>query len=125
MRPPKLYFVPLLALLLVLGGLAAAVRCSQETDPGRPVTLSGSLHRILAIGGETTGWGLTLDKPIELEGKPVKRIDVHPGEQQLELWENRRVEATGYLARRQGVERTYWVLRLQRISPSHPPVPHK
>ena len=100
----------------LLGALAHA----QETKATpKTITTTGQLQRIMAIGGETTGWALALAEPVQLESGPVKRLEIDPGRTHLEAFENRRVRLSGALERRQGVERgSYWVLVVDKIEPA-------
>ncbi len=79
--------------------------------PKAPEVLTGKLIREAAIGGETTGWALDLDKPLQIEGKILNRITIDPAEWALGDFENKRVKIKGILGRRCVVERgEYWIL---------------
>ncbi len=70
------------------------------------VSVSGVLNRVMAIGGETTGWALQLDEGSKLDGKPVSEVEVtFPNQAKLREWSGKRVKMTARLARRTGVER--------------------
>ncbi len=59
----------------------------------------------MAIGGETTGWGIELDAPLDIEGQKVSLLEIEAKQMQLDEFENSQVEAWGRLKMRQGVER--------------------
>ena len=81
--------------------------------PKAPEVFTGKLIRVAAIGGETTGWALDLDKPLQIEGKKLNRITVDPAEWAMGDFENKRVKIKGILGKRCGVELgEYWVLRV-------------
>jgi len=87
-------------LLLMLGTcLQAAAR-----EP-KPITVTGKLVRVMAIGGESTGWAIQLESEIAIEAKEANSIEVdYHKTANLEKLENKRVKASGNLARRHGVE---------------------
>lgn len=81
--------------------------------PKAPEVFTGKLIRVMAIGGETTGWALDLDKPLQIEGKKLNRITIDPAEWAMGDFANKRVKIKGILGRRCGVELgEYWVLRV-------------
>jgi hypothetical protein len=87
-------------LILALSALPLEARAQ---GPG--ITVTGELERVMAIGGESTGWVVQLDSETIIDGKKVASIEVeykYPG--RLERLENKRVEARGVLSHRQGVE---------------------
>jgi hypothetical protein len=104
---------PWLASVLLV--LLAAPACSHDRANPDLVTVKGKLVKIAAIGGETTGWALDLEEPLEVGGQAVTRIDIQDGKE-LEALEKERVEARGSLTTRRGVERgEYWVLEVELI----------
>lgn len=91
---------------------------SQEEGEQETVTVTGKLVRAVAIGGETTGWIVKLDSPLEVKGKALNRIEVDPGSdgENINALENKHVKITGTLEKRLGVERgEYWVLTVRKI----------
>jgi hypothetical protein len=81
------------------------------------ITVTGKLVRIAAIGGETTGWAIDLESPLEIDDKKLDRIEVDPGDQNISGFEDRQVEVTGKLEKRQGIERgAYPVIVIEEIS---------
>jgi hypothetical protein len=69
------------------------------------MTVTGKLTRVMAIGGESTGWAITLDSEAAIDGKQVHSIEVDSRKtKRLEKLENKHVEATGLLSHRHGVE---------------------
>ncbi len=77
----------------------------QAQQPEQKITLTGKLVRAMAIGGESTGWALELESPINIGGKPVNSIQVdYRNTGKLEELQNKHLRATGKLAHREGVE---------------------
>jgi len=69
-------------------------------------TVTGVLHRVGAIGGETTGWAIRLDSPLKLpEIKQVNEIEVDAESSLLKPLMDKQVEARGRIIWRQGIER--------------------
>jgi heat shock protein HslJ len=86
--------------MLILASLAWAL-AAQET-----VTVTGVLNRVMAIGGESTGWALQLEEESKLDGKPTSEMEVaFPNQSMLREWNGKRVKVTGRSAKRSGVER--------------------
>jgi hypothetical protein len=88
----------------------------QQTAPAKKVTITGKLTRVMAIGGETSGWSLELKRPITLEGKKMRSVEVTGSAAELERFKDRRVTALGTLAHHTGMERgDYMVLEISSI----------
>jgi len=89
---------------------------SVRTKPFMQV-ITGVLHRVGAIGGETTGWAIRLDSPLKLpEIKQVNEIEVDAESSLLKPLLERQVEAHGRIIWRQGIERgRYPVMMLDGI----------
>jgi hypothetical protein len=65
----------------------------------------GKLERVMAIGGESTGWAVQLDAETVIDGKKVTSIEVaYNNPTRLEALEDKHVEVRGVLSHRQGVE---------------------
>jgi heat shock protein HslJ len=78
---------------------------SQAQQPEQQITLTGKLVRVMAIGGESTGWALELDSPTTIDKKEVKSIQVsYRKTSKLEELANKHVKASGKLAHQNGVE---------------------
>jgi hypothetical protein len=107
MRRPRLF--PLLAFLLFLPAILLA-----QTDKPTPneklsadekLTVMGKLIRVMAIGGETSGWAIELNPVLTVEGKQVSSIEiVAVDSKKLEPLENKTVKAIGRLSNAYGVE---------------------
>ena len=85
--------------VVVVGSLSTAIMSAQK------LSITGGLSRIMAIGGESTGWSVRLDAEINVNGKAMRSIEVsdaQPG--RLEGLNGKRITATGRIAHRQGVE---------------------
>jgi|SRR5579862_1187390 len=77
----------------------------QAQAPERQVTVTGKLGRVMAIGGESTGWAIQLDSETTIEGKQVDSLEVDDSNtERLEKLADKHVKATGTLSHRQGVE---------------------
>jgi len=102
-------FFALLAFLFVLPATLPA-----QTDKPAPneklsaedkLTVMGKLTRIMAIGGETSGWAIELNPVLTVEGKQVSSIEVVVVDsKKLEPLENKTVKAVGRLSNAYGVE---------------------
>ena len=65
----------------------------------------GTLARAMATGGESTGWSIQVDPEITVDGKPVHSIEIsYKDAQKLERLKDKRVNATGKLTHKHGVE---------------------
>jgi hypothetical protein len=79
--------------------------CLQAATQELKMTVTGTLVRVGAIGGESTGWAIQFDSEINIDGKHAISIEVdYPQTKKLDELENKRVKATGKLSRRYGVE---------------------
>jgi hypothetical protein len=88
-------------------GLILAILCVhiQAQSQERETTVTGKLIRVMAIGGESTGWAIQLDSETTIDGKQAGSIEVdYPNIGKLKKLENKRVKTTGMLSHRQGVE---------------------
>jgi heat shock protein HslJ len=83
------------------------IACSFETaSQEQSISMVGVLPRVVAIGGESTGWGIQLDAPMSFGGKQVQHVELAFAKtDQLNKLVNKRVEVTGTITRRQGPER--------------------
>jgi len=68
------------------------------------ITVTGTLHRVMAIGGESTGWSIQLDSPSTIDGHERESIEVAFDNAKLTPLNDQHVRATGTLTHRQGVE---------------------
>jgi len=91
-----------MGLILTLGCVCLH---ADENDPQK-VTLVGTLHRAMAIGGESTGWMVQVDSETTIDGKPISSIEVSDTRKpkQLEDFDNKRVKIAGKVVYRHGVE---------------------
>ncbi len=78
---------------------------ADERDPQK-ITLVGTIHRVMAIGAESTGWMVQVDSETIIDGKPISSIEVSDSRKpkQLEDFENKRVKIAGKVVYRHGVE---------------------
>jgi heat shock protein HslJ len=87
--------------ILALFGICFALISAEQER-----TVTGKLTRVMATGGESTGWAIQLESEINFEGKPIHSIEVNSTEiKKFETLENKRVRATGTISHRHGVER--------------------
>jgi hypothetical protein len=88
-------------------GLLLIVLClgASAQTPTTKITVIGTLTRVMAIGGESTGWAVQFDTPKTVENKSVTSIEVKFSDpNQVEKYENKRVKVTGTVTHRHGVE---------------------
>jgi len=99
------------AISLTLLALALFLSACDDKRPSAgqgttaPLTIRGLLTRSVGIGGETTGWIVVLDQPAEVEGRKLNMLEVEFDSARWPIKEDTRVEATGRIAFRTGVER--------------------
>ena len=87
-------------------GFAAFSICLVAAPQQEEITVTGKLARAMAIGGESTGWAIELDAPIDIEGKQLHSIEVASKNlDKLRQLENKHVQASGKISHVQGVER--------------------
>ena len=78
---------------------------AQEQKPQEEITVTGKLGRVMAIGGESTGWSIHLDHPMTVKEKEVDSLEIdYAKTKRLEKLENKEVRASGKLTHRHGVE---------------------
>jgi ABC-type hemin transport system substrate-binding protein len=86
--------------------LALSALPSQARAQGPKINVIGELKRLVAIGGESTGWVVQLESEMSIDGREAASVEAeYNNTRKLELLENKRVEARGVLSHRQGVER--------------------
>ncbi len=85
---------------------AAFSVCLAAVPQQQKITVTGKLARVMAIGGESTGWAIELDTAMIIDGKQVHSIEVtSQNPQKLDRLENKHVQASGKISHVQGVER--------------------
>jgi hypothetical protein len=79
--------------------------CHAELAPQK-ITVNGTLHHVMAIGAETTGWEIQLDSETTIDAKVVTSIQVSDSQQpqRLASFEDKHVRIVGKLGHRHGVE---------------------
>jgi hypothetical protein len=78
---------------------------AQEQKPQEELTVTGKLNRVMAIGGESTGWSIHLEHPMAVKEKEVDSLEIdYAKTKKLEKLENKEVKASGKLTHRHGVE---------------------
>ena len=86
-------------LLLLLGcGAQTAAQSSKK------LRVTGKLTRVMAIGGESTGWAIEFDSETTIDAKPLHSIEVAGPTDQFQQLENKKVTARGKLTYKHGVE---------------------
>ena len=89
---------------LALLFLAFCVAAEAQT-PATKITVTGKLTRVMAIGGESTGWAIQFDGHTPIEGKPVDSIEVKFSDPSVaEKYLDKRVKVKGTVTHRHGVE---------------------
>ncbi len=99
-------------------GSASSGQAKQRNTKGREkrMTVQGTLQRVVGIGGESTGWAIQLDPPVEIDGRTVTLLEIDHKPERWRQLENKHVEATGRLTFRKGVERQFWpVLEVETL----------
>lgn len=85
---------------------AAFSACLAAPPQQQKISVTGKLARVMAIGGESTGWAIELDAPIDIEGKQLHSIEVASKNlDKLQQLDNKHVQASGKISHVQGVER--------------------
>ena len=102
-------------LQLELQGPALTVPIPPKAPEAR-CTVTGKLTRQMAIGGETLGWAVYMDRPREIGGTTLTHIEIDPAGNKVDDFADRRVEISGTLEKRSGIERgEYWVIVVDKI----------
>lgn len=92
-------------MLKVAAALLLFGACLQAQTDVQKVTVMGKLTRVMAIGGESTGWAIEIESPLTMDGKELHSIELaYKKTAKLEKLANKRVAATGTIVHRQGVE---------------------
>jgi hypothetical protein len=102
-------------ILLLCMGLILALGCVSQPVPAATqapshevratTTVTGKLMRVVAIGGESTGWAIALESDIIADGKQVSSVEIDFARtKKLERLEDQRVTAVGTITHRHGVE---------------------
>lgn len=91
---------------------------SYATVEGDEVTVTGKLTILYMIGGESLGWAVELDSPLEIKGETLNVIEIDLQGKKINLlaFTDGKVKITGRLAKRHGTERgEYWVIEFGSI----------
>jgi len=64
--------------LWMLAGLllSASWLLGQEMTSKKPIKISGKLSRVMAIGGESTGWMVNLEPKVTVDGKNLESVEI-------------------------------------------------
>ena len=82
----------------------ASVYLSAQSGD-QTITVTGKLSRVVAVGGESTGWAIEFDSATAIDGKQLNSIQViYSKAEKLEKLADKHVKAVGQLTHRQGVE---------------------
>jgi hypothetical protein len=94
------------ARIAAVGMLILVCACAQAAPQAQTkMTVTGTLARAMAIGGESTGWSIQVDPEITVDGKPVHSIEIsYKDSQKLAQLGKKPVKAAGKLTHRHGVE---------------------
>lgn len=92
-----------LSLALSLLGLAYCFSSIAATNP--KITVTGKLERVMATGGESTGWAIQLDSKTAIEDRRIESIEVeYRKTRKLEELAEKHVRATGKVSHVHGLE---------------------
>jgi hypothetical protein len=98
---------------LAMGTLAFG----QEKEKPKTISVTGKLVNIVAIGGETQGWAVDLNSPLDVGGQKLNRIEIDPKGVKIQSFRDKPVEVTGTLEKLSGVTRKeYWVIVAQKVT---------
>ena len=105
--------------------LALSLLFSTAEAKSHKITVTGKLGRVMAMGGESTGWAIQFESETAMEGKQVSSVEVEYHKiKKLERLENKVVSATGVVSHRQGVEMgDRLVLVVSSMTESNPGAP--
>jgi hypothetical protein len=118
----KIKYLLLLSLLLLVP--RAFPQATTDTQPPKPISVTGKLTHAMAIGGESTGWTIELDTELTIDSHPVKSIEVDAPAAKLDPLADKHVSARGHLITRESPERgKRTILKITRIREL--PVPQK
>ncbi len=84
--------------------LVVAASTPAQTSPEK-IKITGKLVRMMAIGGESTGWAVQLDEPTPFEGKELRSVLVKFNDpKEGEKYVDKKVKVKGTIAHHHGVE---------------------
>jgi hypothetical protein len=87
----------------------------------KPITVTGKLVRVVAAGGETTGWAIELDSPLKIGDESVHPLEVDHDTNRFTKLEDKHVEANGNLTTHTGKEHPQrHVLEVTNIHEANP-----
>jgi len=84
----QIFLSTVLLAAILYAGMAADAYAQQRT-------VKGILESVVAVGGETSGWAVTLDDPMVLDGKIYDSIEVYLEGEDLSPLAGKHVSATG------------------------------
>ncbi len=112
----KLILIPVLAVILSAGVTLGAEKKGETVMSHEKVI--GVLKRVFVIGAETTGFSLDLDSPLPVAGEQLNELEVDGNGIDLQPYLGKKVEVTGDLTQRSGIERgKYWVIVASTVKP--------
>lgn len=83
--------------------------CARAAAQGTPVEgtveATGKLVKVMAVGGETTGWAIEFEKEVSFGGNGVHSIEVEGDVKKFGKLENKKVTVKGSIVHRPGPER--------------------
>ena len=90
-------------------GLVMVCACLRVAAQGTPVEgtveATGKLVKVVAVGGETSGWAVEFEKEVSFGGNGVHSIEVEGDVKKFGKLENKQVTAKGMIVHRAGTER--------------------
>lgn len=83
--------------------------CARAAAQGTPVEgtveATGKLVKVMAVGGETSGWAIEFEQEVSFGGNGVHTIEVEGDAKKFAKLENKKVTAKGNIVHRSGTER--------------------
>jgi hypothetical protein len=88
----------------------------QESPTTKKIIITGKLTRVVAIGGETSGWSLEFKHSKTVGGKKMRSVEVSGPAEELQKLKDQHVRVEGTLTHHTGMERgEYMVLEVSSI----------
>jgi hypothetical protein len=79
--------------------------CLQTEAKDKKISVTGRLVHAVAVGGESTGWTIQLEREMRIDGDQVDSIEVQSTNQKLDEFADKHIKAQGKLTTLHGVER--------------------
>ncbi|HET7109001.1 MAG TPA: hypothetical protein VFI38_19460 [Candidatus Acidoferrum sp.] len=94
--------------VMAVFGLVMVCACLRVAAQGTPVEgtveATGKLVKVMAVGGETSGWAIEFEKEMSFGGNDVHSIEVEGDAKKFGKLENKKVTVKGMIVHRSGTE---------------------